>query len=47
MSIGFFFWVMDRLMKPYLKGFSIVATIIIFLVAGGLCCKVSKEGFSV
>jgi len=36
MSIGFFFWVMDRLMKPYLKGFSIVATIIIFLVASRL-----------
>ncbi|WP_186672742.1 hypothetical protein [Sporosarcina sp. BP05] len=33
MSIGFFFWVIDRLMKPYIKGFSIVATIIIFLVA--------------
>ena len=36
MSIGFFFWVIDRLMKPYLKGFSIVATIIIFLVASRL-----------
>ena len=36
MSIGFFFWVIDRLMKPYLKGFSIVATIIMFLVASRL-----------
>lgn len=36
MSIGFFFWVIDRLMKPYLKGFSIVATIILFLVASRL-----------
>ena len=36
MSIGLFFWVIDRLMKPYLKGFSIVATIIIFLIASRL-----------
>jgi len=36
MSIGFFFWVIDRLMKPYLKGFSIVAVIIMFLVGSRL-----------
>lgn len=36
MSIGFFFWVIDRLIKPYLKGFSIVATIILFIVSSRL-----------
>lgn len=36
MSVGFFFWVIDRLMKPYLKGFSIVATIIFFLISSRL-----------
>lgn len=36
MSIGFLFWVIDRLMKPYLKGFSIVATIILFFVSSRL-----------
>ncbi len=36
MSVGFFFWVIDRLVKPYLKGFSIVATIILFSVASRL-----------
>ena len=36
MSIGFFFWVIDRLMKPYLKGFSIVATIILFFISSRL-----------
>lgn len=33
MSIGFFFWVIDRLMKPFLKGSSIVATIILFFIS--------------
>ncbi|MER2089572.1 MAG: hypothetical protein ABS920_07530 [Sporosarcina sp.] len=33
MSIGFFFWVIDRLSKPYLKGFSIVVTIILFFIS--------------
>lgn len=33
MSTGFFFWVLDRLMKPYLKGFSVVVTIILFIFA--------------
>ena len=33
MSVGFFFWVIDRLMKPLLKGFSIVVTIILFLIS--------------
>ncbi|KAA0948748.1 hypothetical protein FQ087_17310 [Sporosarcina sp. ANT_H38] len=36
MSIGFFFWVIDRLMKPYLRGFSIVVTIILFFVSSRL-----------
>ncbi|NYF25638.1 hypothetical protein [Sporosarcina sp. JAI121] len=36
MSIGFFFWVIDRLIKPYLKGFSIVATIILFFISSRL-----------
>jgi hypothetical protein len=33
MSIGFFFWVIDRLMKPLLKGYSIVATLILFFIS--------------
>ncbi|MFJ7935327.1 hypothetical protein [Sporosarcina sp. NPDC096371] len=36
MSIGFLFWVFDRLMKPYLKGFSIVATVILFFMSSRL-----------
>lgn len=39
MSIGFFIWVIDLLMKPYLKGFSIVATIIILLISSRLYAK--------
>ena len=34
MSVGFFFWVINRLQKPYVKGFSIVITIILFLDFG-------------
>ena len=33
MSVGFFFWVINRLQKPYVKGFSIVITIILFLIS--------------
>ena len=36
LSVGFFFWVVDRLMKPYLKQFSIIATVILFVIASRL-----------
>ena len=39
MSTGFFFWVIDLLMKPYLKGFSIVATIILVFISSRLYGK--------
>lgn len=33
MSIGFFFWVIDRLLKPFVRGFSIVITFGLFLIS--------------
>lgn len=32
MSLGFFFWVIDRLLKPYIKGFSTVVTFVLFVL---------------
>lgn len=45
MSTGFFFWVIDRLMKPYLKGFSIVVTIVLFFVASRLYSLLALSEF--
>ena len=45
MSIGFFFWVIDRLMKPYLKGFSIVVTIILFFISSRLYTLLALSEF--
>lgn len=36
LSFGFFFWVIDRLMKPYLKQFSIIATLLVFVIGSRL-----------
>lgn len=33
MSIGFFFWVIDRLLKPFIKGFSIVVTFVLYVTS--------------
>lgn len=45
LGIGFFFWVIDRLMKPLLKGFSIVVTIILFLISARLYSLFSLSEF--
>jgi hypothetical protein len=45
MSIGFFFWVIDQLMKPYLKGFSIVVTIVLFFVTSQLYNQLALSEF--
>ena len=45
MSIGFFFWVIDRLMKPFLKGYSIVATIILFFISSRIYSQITLSEF--
>ena len=45
MSVGFFFWVIDRLMKPFLKGYSIVATIILFFVSTRIYSLITLSEF--
>lgn len=36
MSTGFFFWVIHQLLKPYVKGFSVLLTLVLFFYIVGV-----------
>lgn len=42
--VGFFFIVIDRLIKPFLKGFSIIVTVLLFVLSARLYGEVTASG---
>ena len=45
MCMGLFFWVLNQLMKPYIKGLSIPALVVLFFILSGLFEKVRQTAF--